>query len=790
MSSIYKRVSGIRPAPLRDLHLQASDPPESATKKQLNLFDRVVDRRSSQLDILPKASLETVYDLLSENKPENPTAAEIRSLLKQLPDKEPTCEKEYKSIIKFLLTENFHKSIDTREPEKGRTKSLEKVKHIFTCLDLAYADYAEEQKQQREREETKKKEKLRALYKDSVDKDKSHTANTAALKEKSTVTKPASSTHAKTTTAATLDTQKKAPHAQTEKEKTTHPDPTGKKAKQETINSSDMGGALSRRVVETIELLSDSDEEMEPTNKQDEQPEQTSEEKKGDGNELESSRNETTLASALGSALAVSNAKKIADILAKNKAKEEAEKEQLELHLFSVETKKRNSAMAFKCGRHPRSAQPIALLPQSAYGNGTAVFRGQADVKSGASTYSSSLREQRGLRDIHIYTHHADKRNSMFIGGNALDDIHERYAKWDPYWKCVSDFSILGVPPHEVGLKTATIIGASPSYPDLPQRGLALHVSLPFDLRRQLNCGQQFGKAFKEKRLILRALPLVVEEKYKKIKSDTHLFPKGTFVQVNNIPMMILQRKQQSHDESLWKGMCHHLDLTHMLNSRQGEFPLKVEVCVKDKAPYNFQLAVCEYTPPENLFQRCIGDGEGAIMKLSYEEGRALVQQNLDQKDAVVLDDSDGDDNDTTIEKSNIYSLLCGVSMSSIQTPVRGKSCKHIQCFDLRNFLLSNITVSGGRWRCVICEDFVPVQDLMIDGFIAKILEEHGKDVSTSRDKVEIHRDGTYKLLKENRLRFQQKRPCSGELPDSKRAKSENQSTEAEVIDILDDDDD
>ena len=62
--------------------------------------------------------------------------------------------------------------------------------------------------------------------------------------------------------------------------------------------------------------------------------------------------------------------------------------------------------------------------------------------------------------------------------------------------------------------------------------------------------------------------------------------------------------------------------------------------------------------------------------------------------------------------------------------------------------------------------------------------------MSTSRDKVEIHRDGTYKLLKENRLRFQQKRPCSGELPDSKRAKSENQSTEAEVIDILDDDDD
>jgi len=176
-------------------------------------------------------------------------------------------------------------------------------------------------------------------------------------------------------------------------------------------------------------------------------------------------------------------------------------------------------------------------------------------------------------------------------------------------------------------------------------------------------------------------------------------------------------------------------------------------------------------------------------MKLSPEEGKSLIQLNLNQKDAVVIDESDGEDDDTEVIKSNIYSLLCKVSMSAIQTPVRGKNCKHIQCFDLRNYLLSNSTVSGSRWRCVVCEDFVPMQDLMIDGFMSKILNDFGQDVNASRDKVEICMDGTYKLLDANRLRYQQKRSSSSNDDSSaKRAKTEEKATE--IIDILDDDDD
>ena len=417
---------------------------------------------------------------------------------------------------------------------------------------------------------------------------------------------------------------------------------------------------------------------------------------------------------------------------------------------------------------------------------------------TGSFTYSSSIIEDRNYRQL-VFSgcYDADLSRGMYIDGPTLDDVQERFAKWDPYWKVIHDLSILDINGYEVGFKTAPILSGSSSSSDSPKSALQISAHL-WDHIHLLNAGTKFGRSDKEKRLLLRALPIKVPEKYKKMRSDTHLWPKGTFVQMNGRTIALTQRKQQSHEHTLWKGMCQMFDITSELEGTSTSKGLNLDVCTKDKDGYYFQLAICEFSPPEVLFERCIGEGQGAITKLSFEEGRALVQQNLDQKDAVVLDDSDDEDDDKgttdTLDASNVYltcSLLCGVSMSAIQTPVRGKNCKHMQCFDLKNYLLNNSVVSGGRWRCVVCEDFVPVQDLVIDGFVSKILDVHGKDVNTSRDKVTVYRNGTWKFLNENKLRYQKKRQASNsDLPGSKRSKPEKSApSEAVVIDILDDDD-
>jgi MIZ/SP-RING zinc finger. len=460
--------------------------------------------------------------------------------------------------------------------------------------------------------------------------------------------------------------------------------------------------------------------------------------------------------------------------------------EQEEEYLKSALSKK-NSIVIFS------KEKPVARLPlpdtvKVPSRKRTVVF--QPDVKCGSVTFSSSLQEDKQCRKITFHEGYSNAPDQCSIlHGPDLDKIYDRYTSWDPYWEVVQDLSLGSIHGYDVGYKTTRIVSSSVTTTNCPPlSAVEFQFNIPPSIAASLK-KSPFQKQYKERRLILRSLPIIIPEKYKKARSDTHLWPKGTFVQLNNVPILIVQRRQQSHDHMLWKGLSHMLDLTQAISNY--EVKQKLTICTKDADSYNFQLVLCEYIPPNVIFDRCVGEGPLALTKLTFEEGRALIQQNFDEKNAVVLDDSDGE-SETPIDKSKIsltISLLCGASMSAIQVPVRGKKCKHMQCFDLKNYLLSNSNVSGGRWRCLVCEDFVPVRDLIIDGFMGKILEEHGKDVSTSRDKVEIHRNGTWKFLPENKLRYNKKRPCPSDQPDStKRSKHKNSGPPiTEIIDIIDD---
>ena len=767
--SIYKRVSGIRPSPLQNLHLQPSEPPPSATKEQLVLFDRVLGRRTAQLKDLPLASLSTVYLLLSESK--NPTAEEIRVLLKELPNKDPTTEHQYVSIILYLLIGNFHKSIDTREQRDCRQVSLKKVHHILQCCDIAYTDHTEDTKeeilQEQKLAEEKKKREVKESEKKAAEEAKKKSEILRNLyhhqKDISIPKVPEKPQHQKETDSST------------------------KAAKEETIAmglvfSSQKASIEGKVGHEAIEIL-DSDDEAESPSEAQTQPAIVSK-------HFTSSQNQTATKSPTALLNGTHNSSQSKDgtaegpVISKPKEAAISEKEHKE-HLASAASKINStiSVSSKKLDRFPLLLNHLRL-PTS---RRSITFH--PDVKIGAGLLSSSQLEQRSPRHFTFYQGHSpNPDHCSFIDGEILNDVHDRYSKWDPYWEVSHDLSLHSIQGIRVGYKTSTIVDPQKNIDCPPLSAVAINFQIG-DLATRLKSGS-FKKQAREQRLMLRALPLVVPEKYKKARSDTPLWPKGTFIQHNGIPLNILQRKQQSHDHSLWKGMSDMLDLTGLAMRVPGrQTKQRLEICTKDPDGYNFQLVICTFVPPQVLFERCIGDGPNSLTKLSIEEGRALVKQNLDEKDAVVIDDSDGED-DTGLDTSNIYltySLLCGASMSAIKTPVRGKNCKHMQCFDLANYLHSNINISGGRWRCLVCEDFVPVQDLMIDGFVAKILNEHGNDVSSSRDKVEIYRNGSWKFLSDNRLKYQKKRPnSSSEQPEGKRANTQGSGGQAEVIDILD----
>ena len=268
---------------------------------------------------------------------------------------------------------------------------------------------------------------------------------------------------------------------------------------------------------------------------------------------------------------------------------------------------------------------------------------------------------------------------------------------------------------------------------------------------------------------------------------------------------IVAQRKQQQHDPKLWKGLSGVLDLTEHLSAKdmyskfQRNLPTNLSFCFKDGEMYGIQIALCEYISHDALFDICMSHGtKGSIAKMNYTDGLRHAMKHFD-KETLVLDSDDDDENNAKKSSSSnedgiknlTCSLVCPVSMQVIKTPVRGKKCKHLNCFDLRTFLENNSKVSGGRWRCFICEDFISISDLVYDGFTAQVLETHRSEISTTRDKMQLSNDATWKLLDEtatSSMKRNMKKRSMKENNDlsSKKTRLMNQSGVAEVIDIDD----
>ncbi|KAA8520878.1 hypothetical protein F0562_011551 [Nyssa sinensis] len=115
------------------------------------------------------------------------------------------------------------------------------------------------------------------------------------------------------------------------------------------------------------------------------------------------------------------------------------------------------------------------------------------------------------------------------------------------------------------------------------------------------------------------------------------------------------------------------------------------------------------------------------------------VLQNYIQP-AVPAPDTDSD----IIEGPSRISLNCPISFRRIKTPVKGHSCKHLQCFDFDNFV--DINSRRPSWRCPHCNQYVCYTDICVDQNMAKVLREVGENVAD----VIISADGSWKAVTES----------------------------------------
>jgi hypothetical protein len=166
------------------------------------------------------------------------------------------------------------------------------------------------------------------------------------------------------------------------------------------------------------------------------------------------------------------------------------------------------------------------------------------------------------------------RKNTMEISPAHL---HSRLSEWDPFWTNVSILAsgttskVDSTQPETKLIRTA----AQRSF-NIPQK-----LTVPVE-RWGVPRNQSWQS--KEQALVLRMLP-VDQRSYAKKRADCHLWPKGTFLQVDGAPISrkdLRQRLQQLHDEKKWEGNCFDVDLVQFITDPTQRHRIEL-FCVDDE---------------------------------------------------------------------------------------------------------------------------------------------------------------------------------------------------------------
>ncbi|CAH8550485.1 unnamed protein product [Schistosoma turkestanicum] len=119
------------------------------------------------------------------------------------------------------------------------------------------------------------------------------------------------------------------------------------------------------------------------------------------------------------------------------------------------------------------------------------------------------------------------------------------------------------------------------------------------------------------------------------------------------------------------------------------------------------------------------------------------------------LQKTSNDNDDLSIEDVDVQladyipiCLLCPLTRTRIDVPVRSFNCSHLQCFDLHSYL--TINMRRPRWSCPICGISAPFRDLRVDELFMSILKNPR---SSDAEFVQLDANGDWRLNNPNDIR-------------------------------------
>ncbi|POM61487.1 SUMO ligase [Phytophthora palmivora] len=211
-----------------------------------------------------------------------------------------------------------------------------------------------------------------------------------------------------------------------------------------------------------------------------------------------------------------------------------------------------------------------------------------------------------------------------------------------------------------------------------------------------------------------------------------HCWPASTQLSVNGFGVPITQRAPPGHANP--SKVLRELPANVFQYSRIGRNVVDIRT-TENPSVFGFMVQIVEVRNINDL----VDEVKEASKNLTYESAKQEVIKSFGSEDE-----------DDVVATVTMLSVRCPLGLCVINLPARGLHCKHLQCFDLKTFMLFSKKARSKAWRCTVCHQFIKASDLRIDPYLKKLLAEvEGED---ELEEVEIFPDGSWKRRVEEEL--------------------------------------
>jgi hypothetical protein len=243
-----------------------------------------------------------------------------------------------------------------------------------------------------------------------------------------------------------------------------------------------------------------------------------------------------------------------------------------------------------------------------------------------------------------------------------------RLNEWDPFWSNVSIGKIGATRPIDSTYPwTDTIATVGGFRLDTSALGAMALSRKQISSRRWIN---------DEYAILLRMIPLDHKEGSKR-RADCHIWPKGTFLQINGVPTSLIQRRQPRCNSRQWAGISDGLNIVPLIQNPNS--PSTIEIFCYDDQSYVYCASLSQYRSVDHVLWRLTkGGSQERITVVPLDESKRRAVSFAKSLVTIDIDEYDGDNAMEEQGKFNV-SLKCPISKSAMQIPVRGRNCSHRQ---------------------------------------------------------------------------------------------------------------